>query len=167
MAHVRPAVAHTVPRSQVFSLWRIRGRKRLLHAGADLILYAHHGSQSLRACIAPALADGAACRVSLPFDGNAAAHRAQLRLLLGDHPPESFRRVSRIDVLHLRALQALDALQAGCGQRGVAEAVFGADRVAEHWHADSDMRAQVRHILSRAKGLMTGGYLQLAGVLPR
>ena len=67
-------------------------------------------------------------------------------------------------MLHLRALQALDASQAGARHRDIAGAVFGADAVRTRWTADSELRAQVRHLLSRAKGLKRGGYLSLAGV---
>jgi hypothetical protein len=80
----------------------------------------------LRACISPALADGAACRFSLPSDGGAAC-RIQIRRLIGGAPPPAFRRVSRIDILHMGCLQALDALQRSRGLRGVAETLFGAD----------------------------------------
>jgi hypothetical protein len=163
LPHLRPASAHSVPRGQVFSLWRIRGRKRLVHAGADLILSVQNEPRGLHACISPALADGGACRFSLPLDGKASICKAQMHLLLGDLPQLGLRHVSRVDVLHMRGLQALDAMQAGCGQRGVAEALFGADTVAERWHADSDLRAQVRHILARAQSWVAGGYLQLAG----
>ncbi|MGJ7530697.1 DNA -binding domain-containing protein [Variovorax sp. GB1P17] len=166
LPHLRPALAQSVPRGQVFSLWRIRGRKRLLHAGTDLILSVQNDLHGLHACISPALANGAACRVSLPLDGKPAACRTQMRRLLGELPQPCFRHVSRTAVLHMRGLQALDAQQGDCGQRGVAEALFGADTVAERWHADSDLRAQVRHILARAQRWVAGGYLQLAGVRP-
>mgnify|MGYP001756720568 FL=1 len=150
----------------VFSLWRIRGRKRLLHAGADLILSALDGRQRLQTSVSPALAEGSACRLSLPAGGEAAAASVALRGLRGEHQAPAFRHVSRMDLLHMRGLQALDALQAGCGHREIAAAIFGADAAADRWHADSDLRAQVRHILSRAKAFMAGGYLRLAGVRP-
>lgn len=153
----------------VFRLWRIRGRRRLLHAGADLIFSTQDGPQWLRASVSPALAEGSLCRLSLPLGGGAAAAhdaRALVQALCGEHPMPAFRRVSRMDLLHLRGLQALDAWQAGCGHREVAEAVFGAEAVSARWHADSDLRAQVRHLLGRARGWMAGGYLQLAGVRP-
>ncbi|WP_407655060.1 DNA -binding domain-containing protein [Acidovorax benzenivorans] len=116
--------------------------------------------------MSPALAEGSACRLSLPPGGEAAAASAALQVLRGEHHAPAFRHVSRMDLLHMRGLQALDALQAGCGHREIAEAVFGADAAAGRWHADSDLRAQMRHILSRAKALMAGGYLRLAGVRP-
>lgn len=120
IAHVRPASARSVPRGQDFSLWRIRGRKRLLHAGADLILSASHGPQCLRACLSPELNKGSACRLSLPNHGDARCIDHAIQTIAGDADPALFRRASRLDILHMRALQALDALQGGCGQRGVA-----------------------------------------------
>ncbi len=167
MPHLRPAqVRSNAGDGPVFSLWRIRGRKRLLHAGADLILSALDGRQRLRTSVSPALVEGSACRPSLPTGGEAAAASAALQGLRGEYQAPAFRHVSRMDLLHMRCLQALDALQAGCGHREIAEAVFGADATAGRWHADSDLRAQVRHILSRATDLMAGGYLRLAGVRP-
>lgn len=167
LPHLRPAqVRSTAGEGPVFGLWRIRGRKHLLHAGSDLILSALDGRQRLRTSVSPALAEGSACRLSLPPGGDAGAAAAALQGLRGEHHAPAFRHVSRMDLLHMRGLQALDALQAGCGHREIAEAVFGADAAADRWHADSDLRAQVRHILSRAKDLMAGGYLRLAGVRP-
>ncbi len=69
-----------------------------------------------------------------------------------------------MSMLHLRALQALDARQAGARHRDIAEALFGFDSVQSRWNADSELRAQVRHILARAEEFMRGGYLALAGV---
>lgn len=167
MPHLRSAqVRSSAGDGPVFSLWRIRGRKHLLHAGADLILCALDGRQQLRTSVSPALAEGSACRLSLPPGGEAAVASAALQDLRGEHRAPAFRHVSRMDLLHMRGLQALDAMQAGCGHREIAEAVFGADAAAGRWHADSDLRAQVRHILSRAKDLMAGDYLRLAGVRP-
>lgn len=164
LPHLRPAQVGSAGDGPVFGLWRIRGRKHLLHAGADLILSALDGRQRLRTSVSPALAEGSACRLSLPPGGEAAAASAALQGLRGEHHAPAFRHVSRMDMLHMRGLQAIDALQVGCGHREIAEAVFGADAAAGRWHADSDLRAQVRHILSRAKALMAGDYLRLAGV---
>jgi hypothetical protein len=71
---------------------------------------------------------------------------------------------SRASLLHLRALQALDGAQAGASHRDIAQALFGQEAVALRWSADGELRAQVRHLLSRAEGLMRGGYLALAGL---
>ena len=51
-------------------------------------------------------------------------------------------------------------------KRETAVGIFGALAVAQSWHADSELRAQMRHILMRARVLMTEGYLRLAGVRP-
>lgn len=166
MLHVRLAQPRGVPRGQVVSLWRIPGRKRLMHGGADLILCAQDGPSLLRASLSPALADGQPCRFSIPLGMDAAPCHAQLRLVAGERSAPAFRRVARSHLLHVRCLQALDAQQAGLGQRDVAQVLFGASAVTEHWHADSDLRAQVRHILARGRAWMNGGYLQLAGVRP-
>ena len=164
MPHLRSACRRQLPDGPAFDLWRLHGRKELLHAGADLILSAQASGHRLRSSLSPALVDGAACRLSLPPGGDAAVGSSLLQALHGEHPTPAPWRVSRLDLLQMRGLQALDALHAGCGQRGVAEALFGADAVAGRWHADSDLRAQVRHILCRARNLMEGGYLRLAGV---
>jgi len=164
--HVRPAQADVVAGRPVFDLWRIRGCKHVLHAGADLILCAHAGAHRFQASLAPALAHGSACRFAMPPGGDVAAVSAVLRALRANNAGPAFRHVSRTDLLHLRGLQALDAFQAGCGHREIGEAIFGAEAIAGRWHADSDLRAQVRHILSRAQALMAGGYLRLAGVRP-
>lgn len=169
LPHLRAAQERGGCDGLVFGLWRIGGRRRLLHAGADLILSTQDGPQWLRASVSPALAEGSPCRPSLPLGGGAAAARdacALMQALRSAHSAPAFRRVSRMDLLHLRGLQALDAWQAGCGHREVGEAVFGTEAVAGRWHADSELRAQVRHILGRATSFVTGGYLQLAGVRP-
>jgi len=62
---------------------------------------------------------------------------------------------------HMRSLQALDARSAGACQRAVAGALFGAGRVAENWDADSEVRAQTRHLIRRGAALMRGGYRDL------
>lgn len=164
MPHLRPANRRRMPHGPAFDLWDLPGRKGLLHGGSDLILSVQGTSHRLRVSLSPALTDGATCRLSVPLSGDVAAAALLQQALQGEHPAPAAQRVSRLDLLHMRGLQALDASQAGCSQRRVAEALFGADAVVGRWHADSELRAQVRHILSRAKALMEGGYLRLAGV---
>ena len=74
------------------------------------------------------------------------------------------RPATRAALLHLRALQALDAAQAGASHRDIAQALFGLEAVALRWHEDGELRAQVRYLLRRAEGYMLGGYLALAGI---
>jgi hypothetical protein len=133
-----------------------------------LVIMATHGAHCLRASLSPELEDGAACRLLVPLDPSPRArlpeYQAQARVFHGEVPHPQPRPAGRAALLHLRALQALDAAQAGACHRDIAEAVFGADAVRTRWTADSELRAQVRHLLSRAKGLKRGGYLSLAGV---
>lgn len=151
-----------------FDLWRIRGRKRLDGAG-DAILSTSIGTHHVRILLDPGLQDGSAYIRTVPLT-------AQLRGQLGEfqaiaalldgaplaHSPA--RPVSRAGLLHLRALQALDAAQARASHRDLAIALFGFPAVHAQWHADGGLRAQVRHLIARAEGLMQRGYLGLAGL---
>lgn len=65
-------------------------------------------------------------------------------------------------LLELNTLQALDGTLAGASLRDVAEGLFGADAVADDWHADSALRARVRRLVRRGDALMRGGYRRLA-----
>jgi hypothetical protein len=73
-------------------------------------------------------------------------------------------RPTRIAVMHMRALQALDGVQAGASQREVASVLFGEEVVAARWGTDSELRAQVRHLFRRARAYMRGGYRRLVTV---
>lgn len=166
LPHVRPAGSRDIAQHPVFRLWSLPGRKQLLHTGDDLILSAGQGSEVLRACLAPNMESDIACRITAPGDAHCSACRAVHEALVRDPKPCIPQSVSRINLLHMRCLQALDAQQAGKTQRETAVGIFGALAVAQSWHADSELRAQMRHILMRARVLMTEGYLRLAGVRP-
>lgn len=148
--------------------WRIPGRKRLAHAGTQLNLTAEQGSNRLRASLSTALEDGTAYGLTVPFNAHLrtrlTGYQAQANAIQGHWPPVAAKKVTRASLLHLHALQALDASQDGAHHREIAGALFGADAVRKRWTADGELRAQVRHILTRAEGLMRGGYLALAGV---
>jgi hypothetical protein len=45
--------------------------------------------------------------------------------------------------------------------RDIGEAIFGSEAVMTRWHADSELRAQVRHLIRRGRTLMNGGYRTL------
>ena len=62
---------------------------------------------------------------------------------------------------HMRALHALDGWLAGASHRDIAIALFGAKRVAEAWSSVSELRAQTRYYIRRARDLMEGGYRKL------
>lgn len=150
-----------------FDLWKIPGRKRLTHTGSHLSLKAKLGHYSLRASLFPDLTHGAAYGLTVPMDVHLRTrligYKSQANALQGQWPSIE-RKVTRASLLHLHALQALDALQVGARHRDIAEALFGSDDVRKRWSPDSELRAQVRHLLTRAEGLMRGGYLALAGV---
>lgn len=161
--------ARESPILRTFSFWRIPGRKHLVHAGSELVIEVGSGPQRARASLSTELEDGSACAFALPLDAplrtRFADYRALARTFEGDPTPSSCARpVTRAGLLHLRALQALDATQAGASQRDIVDALFGTEAARLHWHADGELRAQVRHLVSRADALMRGDYLHLAGV---
>lgn len=152
-----------------FDLWRIPGRKRLALDGPDLALTADLSAQRMRLSLSGALADGAAYASAVPLTpqlrGQLGTFNAQAKALEGHVPrPDPAQPLTRAALLHLRALQALDASQAGASHRDIAQALFGLEAVVLRWHEDGELRAQVRHLLRRAEAFMTGGYLALAGV---
>jgi hypothetical protein len=171
LLRVRAVGAHDATAREVFSLWQIPGQKRLAHAGSHLIVAAMHGPHCLRASLSTALEDGVAYGFTVPLDAHLrtrlAKYQTTARAVRGAVPRPAFRQVARGSLLHLRAIHALDAAQAGARHRDIAEVLFGADAVRSRWTADSELRAQVRHLLNRAEGLMRGGYLALAGVRHR
>ena len=152
----------------MFSLWKIPGRKRLAHAGEHLRLAVEHGPNRLRASLSTALEDCSLYSLTVPLDTHLrtrlSGYQMQANAIQGKWPAVDARKITRASLLHLHALQALDASQAGAHHRDIAGALFGVDALHKRWTADSELRAQVRHLLSRAEGLMRGGYLALAGV---
>lgn len=153
---------------QIFSVWRIAGRKQLTLRDQALVLEATHLAHRLRAWLEPAVHDEALIALSVPLDDQLRAHIAgyqtQAAMLYGQRLPARSREASRANLLHLRALQALDARLDGASHREIAEVLFGAAAVRTRWSADGELRAQVRYLLSRANGLVHRGYLALAGV---
>lgn len=166
--HARVTSKHDASLAKTFSAWQIPGCKRIGHVGTELILVAVHGAHCLRATLSPELEDGVAYSLLVPLDPSPQSrlpeYQVQARVFGGEIPQPKPRPVGRAALLHLRALQALDASQAGAHHRDIASALFGHDAVHKRWTADSELRAQVRHLLTRAEGLMRGGYLALAGV---
>lgn len=154
-----------------FDLWRIPGRKRLTLGDTELKLTAELSALNLRVAVARDVADGAPYACSVPLTpglrGELDAFSCQAKALQGTAPAIApARAITRAALLHLRALQALDAAQVGASHRDIAQAQFGLEAVVLRWHEDGELRAQVRHLLRRAEGYMSGGYLDLAGVPP-
>jgi hypothetical protein len=152
----------------LFQLWRIPGRKHLMHDGKRLVLTTQLVNRTLRMALSPALEDGMAyayaVRAGCKLPERWRVIEAELALL---DAVQSHRiaiaasRPGRTSMLHMRTLQALDGTLAGASQRGVAEVLFGIAVVTEHWYDDGDLRAQVRRLIRRGQTLMDGGYHRL------
>jgi len=165
---VRASRAHVALTRPAFDLWRVPGRKRLALDGTGLMLLTEVSAQRLCMSLADDLCDGAGFTCVVPLGPGLRSQldvfNTQAQALQGHAPVEdSTRSVTRSALLHLRALQALDGAQAGASHREIAQALFGLEAVMR-WHADGELRAQVRHLLRRAEAYMGGGYLSLAGI---
>ena len=169
LLHVRAVHAHGAA-TRRFDLWRIPGRKRLAMDGHVLTITADISALRMRLSLSGSLEDGGAYVGAVPLTpglrGQLDGYREQAQALEGHAPQISHvRPATRAVLLHLRALQALDASQAGASHRDIAQSLFGLESVVLRWHEDGELRAQVRHLLRRAQAFMNGGYLDLAGVL--
>jgi hypothetical protein len=153
--------------SDRFSLWSMPGRKSLFHDGRRLLLSMALGTRALRTSVANEVCEAGAFAYVIS-SGSAARMRwrgvedylATLRAAKPIAPYAVRPRPGRLATLHVRALQALDGRVAGASHRDIAAAIFGEERMAESWNSDSELRAQVRHLLRRGDELMRGGYRQ-------
>ncbi|ULU23301.1 DUF7011 domain-containing protein [Dyella terrae] len=158
------------PGAVVFAFWRIPGHKCLIHDSKRLVLLARWPGGCLRLALAPGLADGMAYVHVLRASASAgtlqrvlAAWLEQCAATGGAAPAALARsRPTPAALLELHTLQALDATLAGASLRETAAGLFGADRVAESWHADGGLRSRVRRLVRRGQTLMHGGYRRLA-----
>jgi len=157
-------------RDGVFCVWRIAGRKQLTLRSRGLLLEATYLSHVLSATLDAQLQGGGGMSLAITLDDGVrlrlSAYEMQADMLRGVRPSARARETTRAGLMHLRALQALDGQHAGASHRDIAEALFGEDAVRMRWSADGELRAQVRHLLSRGRDFMQGGYLGLAGVNP-
>lgn len=158
-----------MPDAPGFDLWRVPGSKRLILGNGDLTLTAELPTQRLQLSLAGDVTDGAAFAYAVPLTAGLRdqlnVFEAQARVLEGSTMAVSRARpITRSALLHLRALQALDAVRAGASHREVAQTLFGLREVVLRWREDGELRAQIRHLLRRAEACVSGGYLALAGV---
>lgn len=162
-----PAVTGDAP---PFDFWALPGRKSILHDGRRLLLRTRVGRRVTRLAISLALRDGAPYAFAIPA-GTARRERtlwaADLAEML-DNAASSHRGrgavVSRSTVVHMRALQALDAEAAGASERDLARLIFGAAETDATWNA-SPTRAKVRYLLRHGRALRDGGYRQLLAAI--
>lgn len=151
----------TVP----FSLWRIAGRRTLVHEGRRLLLVVRRPGSTLRLALPPDIEEGNHCvhiarRTSRRRIWNLGEH---IRSMEDTTPFLARERPDRRALTHMRSLQALDALREGASQRQIAEVLFGHQHVAARWHPDSELRARVRYLVQRGRRAVYGGYRQLIG----
>ena len=151
-----------------FSLWTIPGRKSLRHDGRRLLLTAVLGGRVLRMALANDVCDGGSFAYVIRSGPGARARcqavqeqQARLQAMEPAQPYSVTARPGRLAILHMRALQALDGVLAGASHRDIATAIFGDQRVTEGWHADSELRAQTRHLIRRGEAFRHGDYRNL------
>lgn len=162
------------PDAVAFALWRLPGHKHLIHDGQRLLLVTRWAGGCLRFALSPDLEDGMAYVYAVRASDTSQVHSQALTVSLNElaavigMPPVALTRPrpSLTSLLELHTLQALDATLAGASLREVAEGLFGADVVADDWHADSALRARVRRLVRRGNRLMHGGYRCLAQLPP-
>lgn len=74
--------------------------------------------------------------------------------------------ITRSDLVHMRALQVLDAEHEGASEIAIATLVFGAFDEPESWN-DSAIRANVRYLLDHGRRFRDGGYRDLLHPKPQ
>lgn len=163
-----------------FNLWAWQGRKQLRALEDGYALQIWHASHILRARYGTQSLLGQSVTVTLPFDRRWKSRlRALQRQRLSARTGATGARLPRLTggigkayapgrakLLHLRALLALDALQAGASHRQIAIALVGEAQVRELWHADATLRSLVRHYVRRGRYFRDGGYRQLLAAAP-
>lgn len=157
---------------EVFSVWRLAGRKALLDDSSGLRLVVRLFPQEVQVRLGERLTAGDRFAYQISATGDHRSAWAVLTTLRGLIPTspsgrESSReRPGRADLFHVRALQVLDGLAAGASQRELAAALFGGPAVARGWQPDGALRAQVRYLIRRARALMAGDYRTLVAAGP-
>ena len=154
--------------AELFSLWRLAGRKSLFEDGGGLRLVAHSLPQEVQMRLARHLGDGDRFAYQIPAAADDRAtwnavttFRALIPVARNGRQRPPLERPGRADFFHVRALQVLDGLAAGASQRELAIALFGSAAVARGWQPDCALRAQVRYLIRRARALMEGEYRSL------
>lgn len=160
------------PDAHCFTFWRMPGRKHLIHDGRRLMLTTRWAGCCLRLAFAPALEEGMAygyaMRAAPDLRPRCRVFAGELEKLVSVAAPTARAgpRPVTTALLELHTLQALDGTLAGASLRTVAGVLFGDAVVARDWHADGALRARVRRLVRRGRGLMRGGYRKLVQLPP-
>ncbi|ULH06455.1 DNA -binding domain-containing protein [Alcaligenes faecalis] len=177
---LQPEQPQTGAESITFDLWTWQGRKQIRALGDGYALQVQHLSSILRARCQGQSFIGQSATITFPFDRR---FKARLRALQRQRLSSHLSRAAvapqlegaglgrayapgRTQLLHLRALLALDALQAGAVHRQIATALVGACQVHELWHADATLRSLIRYYIRRGQFFRDGGYWQLLSAQP-
>ena len=153
-----------IDEADTFSLWSVPGRKSLFHDGRRLLLRSTLGRRAVRLAISLSLGDGMPFAFAVPAGrrgrrGVQAA--ADLDAALAGLPIKTRTPpITRSDLVHMRALQALDAERDGASEHEIAVLVFGGFDEPESWN-DSAVRANVRYLLDHGRRHRDGGYRDL------
>jgi hypothetical protein len=150
------------------SVWRLPGRKQIVHDGKQVRLTCASGTETRRLTWPSELAEGdplafvISSGLDLRMQWSVVSDLTET--LKAGLPARQVARVfpsSRSTLVHMRMLQALDGSLAGASQRDIAGALFGKEAVTRRWYADSELRAQVRHLIRKGRALMLGEYRRL------
>ncbi len=145
-------------------MWSVPGRKSLAHDGRRLLLRTTLGRRVVRLAVSLSLDDGMPFAYAVPAGRRArrsADAIAQLDAALAGVPIKTRAPpITRSDLVHMRALQALDAERDGASEHDVAVLVFGHFDEPESWN-DSAVRANVRYLLDHGRRFREGGYRDL------
>jgi hypothetical protein len=165
---VRIDLADSSSNALKFSLWRIPGRKRLFHHGNQLALFAEQGRNRLRVSLAAPIIDQHPFAFSISAGADLRGSWKTISRITDSLENRPVRHKQAISdrpaaraLLHASVLQALDGALAQVSKRDIGVALFGLAEVSRRWHADSELRAQVRYLVRRGRALMDGGYLRL------
>lgn len=154
------------PDAERFALWRLPGRKHLIHDGRRLMLVTRWAGCCIRLAFAPGLQDGMAyayaVRAAPDHIARCRTLADELDMLMAVTAPTALvrPRPSTTTLQELHTLQALDGTLAGASLRTVGQVLFGTETVRRDWHADGALRARVRRLVRRGQTLMRGGYRQ-------
>jgi len=153
-----------VDEAEPFSLWSLPGRKSLVHDGRRLLMRSLFGRRVVRGAVSLSLSDGMPFAYAAPSGSRGQRTlqaAAELDAALAGTPLATRKPpVTRSDVVHMRALQALDAERDGGSEHDIADLVFGAFAAPESWN-DSAVRANVRYLLDHGRRFRDGGYRDL------
>jgi hypothetical protein len=147
----------------------VPGRKTLTPDGDCLWMHGRAGRELVGLKLSPNVAVGEAFAYVLPAGAPLRTSRYTLQTALSLLQMEprattstALARPPHGATVHMRTLQALDGVAAGASHRTIAGVLFGAERVAAEWQADSELRAHVRYLIQRGRSAAGNQWLAWA-----